>query len=307
MRKIFLTAILLCLICFNNGYSARGPEGKVAGYAAAIMPAPVLNTPDFSSVFGGDDGRSLKMDGAGLIREVEFVALPGSVFEVYEIINKKGAKIYRVGTDEYPYDSAKGYFVDSRFVSVTGKKPKPRAKVLPDKKDIIRSLISAEGSRYIWGGNCKNGIPEMLDLYPPRGKISGKEKDIWTLKGVDCSGLLYEADGGNTPRNTGGLISCGKPVRIRGLDPARIAEKVEPLDVIAWNGHVIIALDKARVIESRVDYDKAVPGEQGGVKIRPLRLVLDELMKERAAVDDYNAEAPQGRKRFVIRRWYPGG
>ncbi|MFH1801090.1 MAG: hypothetical protein ABH891_09660 [Candidatus Omnitrophota bacterium] len=51
-------------------------------YARAEKSTPVLNTADFPVVFGGADGKTLKKDPSGLIREVEFIALPGTVFEI---------------------------------------------------------------------------------------------------------------------------------------------------------------------------------------------------------------------------------
>ena len=52
-------------------------------YAIATLPTPVLDTADFKSVFGGgQSGSQLHQDESGLIREVEFIALPGTVFKI---------------------------------------------------------------------------------------------------------------------------------------------------------------------------------------------------------------------------------
>jgi hypothetical protein len=48
-------------------------------YAIVLCPAPVLNTSDFESVFGGLDGSRLKKDNKGLIRSVEYIALTGTI------------------------------------------------------------------------------------------------------------------------------------------------------------------------------------------------------------------------------------
>lgn len=205
-------------------------------------------------------------------------------------------------TDEYP--TAKELFIDSRFVKTVTNKPTERPRQLPPRQEIIERLISAKGSAYVWGGNIRSGIPGMLSLYPPSSEIDQMLKERWMLKGVDCSGLLYEATGGFTPRNTDVLMDYGNPVLIAGLKAQEIIRKVEPLDLIVWKGHVIIILDRKRAIESRLDYDKKVPGCQGGVRIRSLIDVLTEIMKSREAVNDYNDEAATGKKKFVIRRWY---
>jgi hypothetical protein len=44
----------------------------------------------------------------------------------------------------------------------------------------------------------------------------------------------------------------------------------------------------------------------GGVKIRPLKELLADIMKNRIPVDFYADTAAAGRKVFVIRRWYEG-
>ncbi len=272
-------------------------------YAVALSPAPVLNTPDFAGVFGGRDGKTLRLDGCGQIREMEFVALPGTVFRVEEVINRGGPVIYRVTTDDYPYPTAKGYFIDSRFVKTsTGPLP-PRPRNIPSRQTVIDNLLAAQGSRYVWGGNLREGVPRLLSFYPPAGgtPLTPATADLWQLAGVDCSGLLYEATGGFTPRNTSALIAYGAPVPIKGLDAAQIIRLVEPLDLIVWQGHVMIILDRERVIESRLDCH----GNGGGVRVRPLREALINILKTRVPLDNYPTPAGEGIKGFVIRRWFP--
>lgn len=294
----------LC-VAFIFSFSAFGDSENGPLYAVAKMPTPILNTPDILSVFGGEDGKTLNLDSSGLLREVESVALPGTVFKIKEVIYKPGLEVYRVNSDEYPYPEKKGYFIDKRFVTTSDIKPVDRVRTLPPKDVIIRNLISHVGSEYVWGGDWKDGIPEMLLFYPPKGSIDPVVKRKWTLTGVDCSGLLYESTGGCTPRNTTALLTFGKPVGITGLKtPEEMIGKVEPLDLIVWKGHVIIILDRERTIESRLDYDRNTPGNQGGVRIRALKDVLEEIMSEKCPVNDYWDDAGIGEKPFVIRRWY---
>jgi hypothetical protein len=273
-------------------------------YAVAVLPAPVLNTPDFSLVFGNKDGKTLRLDDSGLIREVEFIALPKTVFEIKQIVKKGSHTIYKITTDDYPYPTQKGYFIDSRFVKTMEYKPPNRLKRLPKKKVILNSLLSSEGVNYIWGGNYKEGIPQMLSFYAPAQTLNADLKDQWRLKGVDCSGLLYEATNGCTPRNTSSLITFGEPVKIANSSTHQITQEVEPLDIIVWKGHVMIILDKERIIESRLDYDEEEAGNQGGVRIRNLEDALNETLKARTPVDNYEDNVEANRKKFVIRRWY---
>ncbi|MRR33954.1 peptidoglycan endopeptidase [bacterium] len=296
MRNLLL-ALLLCLIPLSTAFGAGTP-----GYAVAISPVPVLNTSDFSSVFGGNDGNSLALDRCGQIRALEFIALPDTTFHIESVIDNSGSSIYQVTTDDYPYPSTSGFFIDSRLVRTTATPPKPRRPRPPNREKVIATMVSASGSSYVWGGNVRSGLPDLLSLYPPATplKPDSRTAQRWTLKGLDCSGLLYEATDGFTPRNTSTLIRYGEPVPIAGLDADGIAERVTPLDLIVWNGHVIIVIDRERVIESRLDCD----AQGGGVVISGLRERLSELLKTRVPLDSWQGGTVNGKKGFVVRRWY---
>jgi cell wall-associated NlpC family hydrolase len=300
-HSLFLA--LFCLFITTSCFGQQRTEQPPDLYAIAFLPTPVLNTPDFSFVFGNKNGNTLHLDDAGLMREVEFIALPETIFTIEKTINQGPITLYQITTVDYPYPTNKGYFIDSRFVQTTDQILPRQLKTLPDQQVIINRLLSAEGSRYIWGGNVKAGIPQLLSFYPPHSPLHPDIRDQWMLKGVDCSGLLYEATHGYTPRNTSALITFGKPVSIANLRSDQIINTVEPLDIIVWEGHVIIVLDKDRAIESRLDYDTQQGGNQGGVKIRTLKYVLDETMNERVPVNTYT-DAVDGNKKFVVRRWY---
>ena len=304
MMKIPFLLITFSLIFITSCQERAPAEDHSTLYAVAELPTPVFNTPDFYLVFGGTDGETLHLDDTGLIREVEFIALPKTVFEIDGFIKNGSHMIYKITTADYPYPTQNGYFIDSRFVKTIEYKPPNRLKRLPKKKAIINKLLSSKGVNYIWGGNYKEGIPQMLSFYASTHTLNADLKDQWVLKGVDCSGLLYEATNGFTPRNTSSLITFGEPVKIANLSANQIVQEVEPLDIIVWKGHVIIILDKERVIESRLDYDKGKEGNQGGVRIRKLKKVLTETLKARIPVDNYKGEVKEGKKKFVIRRWH---
>jgi cell wall-associated NlpC family hydrolase len=129
-----------------------------------------------------------------------------------------------------------------------------------------------------------------------------EEQDRFLLAGLDCSGLLYQATGGWTPRNTAQLLLFGEAVDIAGKSSREIATVLQPLDLIVWNGHVIIVLDQQTAIESRLECGK--PGN-GGVKMTPLSQRLAEIARTRRPVNSW----PKGSKQndlFVVRRWYVG-
>ena len=259
-------------------------------YAVAVINTPVLNTEDFESVFGGVNGNRVKLDKKGLIREMEFIAFPGTVFEILEVIPKEGYNIYRVTTEDYPYYSS-DIFIDSRFTKTTDTLPPERPKTLPDKKKIIANINSLAGYPYMWGGNCGEGIDQLLEFYRPKEDLQQETLELWKLKGVDCSGLVYQATNGATPRNTSSLINYGKGIDIEGLDASQIAVLLKPLDLIVWSGHVIIVLDDNTVIEST---------PAGGVHKSDLLTRLNSVLNERTPVNDWGSTKGN---RFVVRRW----
>lgn len=278
--NIFLTLFLLVLL-FQDVSAQQ--------YAVAKIFTPVLNTSDFESVFGGNKGNRVKLDNKGLIREMEFIAFPNTVFNILEVIPKNGYDMYRVTTDDYQYKG--DFYIDSRFVTLTDTKIQDREQLRPKNEIILENLKTMDGYPYMWGGNVADGISEMLEYYQPKTNLSENTESLWKLRGVDCSGLIYQATGGTTPRNTSSLITYGSPVEIEGLSASEIKSKLRPLDLIVWSGHVIIVLDENTVIESTPD---------PGVHKSDLLSRLQSVMNERTAVNDW--ETTSG-KRFVIRRW----
>jgi len=200
----------------------------MSSYCVATKPAPLLNRPDFQKVFGS---QSLPLDDKGLLRCLETIALPGTKFEVHQEIDPYTLE---VSTKDYPYGKC---FVDSRFVMSVSEKEPEREKILPSVDKIVKRLNAALGLPYVWGGNWSLGIPEILSIYKP--PVAQEQRQSRMLCGLDCSGLLYEATDGYTPRNTSELIHFGKEV-----------QSPEPLDLLIYPGHVIIMLDQNSTIES---------------------------------------------------------
>lgn len=299
-----LSTFCLVLILLLSGFTASAADQCQPRYAVALGPVPVLNTPDFRSVFGGNDGRTLALDPCGQPRALEFIALPGTAFRIEAVIRVFPFPVYRVTSDEYPYPSTTGYYVDSRMVRTADSPPPQRIRSLPDQKTIVSRLVSAVGTHYLWGSNLRRGIPALLSLYPPASgrKIDNSTREARALRGLDCSGLLYEATDGWTPRNTSALVSYGSPVKIAGLDANGIVQRVQPLDLIVWKGHVMIILDRERLIESRLD----CKGTDGGVRIRNLKEALRQLLANRMPLNEYEGRDSTASKGFVIRRWHPG-
>jgi cell wall-associated NlpC family hydrolase len=145
----------------------------------------------------------------------------------------------------------------------------------------------------------QDGVLELFDRYytsptpvPHRGRLS--------LAGLDCSGLLYQATGGWTPRNTSQLLAYGTGVNVAGKSAAELAALLEPLDLVVWNGHVLIVLDRETIIESRLECGNK---GNGGVVMTPLQRRLTEIMRTRRPVNSWPVAGKQ-KDVFVVRRWY---
>jgi cell wall-associated NlpC family hydrolase len=196
--------------------------------------------------------------------------------------------VYRVTTDDYPYPTTRGYFVDSRSLRLERGKPAPRQPTLPSRDTVIARMKHRVGTGYVWGGNVAEGV--SVHRGDPPGTV---------LAGLDCSGLLYEATGGYTPRNTSSLVRYGRGVAIAGKGAPGLARELQPLDLITWPGHVLIVIDGGTVIESRL----VCGNPREGVRIRPLQAALTEIMGKRRPVNDIK----DGTREFVVRRWYGEG
>ncbi len=290
--KLIIPIMLVAICC-------RTAAGEAAGYGVARGMTPVLAAPNLTEIFGGPDGTTLKTDRCGQVRELEFIALPGTPFRLLAEIRGKTTTVFRVETDDYPTPAGRALYVDSRFIDPRDAEPPPRRRSLPAEIDIIASLKGAVNSPYVWGGNVRQGVPELAGMFY-RDSATPRIDNRLILAGLDCSGLLYQATGGWTPRNTSQLITFGRGVPIAGRTADELADLLRPLDLIAWNGHVIIVLDGKTTIESRLACGK--PGN-GGVAISPLAKRLAEILRTRRPVDAW----PAGGKRqgvFVVRRWY---
>lgn len=121
---------------------------------------------------------------------------------------------------------------------------------------------------------------------------------------MDCSGLLYAATDGFTPRNTSAIVNFGTGLDIAGKTSEEIIHLLQPLDVIVWKGHMLIVLNQSEVIQSKLDYGTGTTGFQNGVKISSLKEILDELLLTHIPLNSVDDAGPEGKKKLVIRRWY---
>ena len=179
---------------------------------------------------------------------------------------------------------------------------------LPSKYMIQNKMRQQVGIPYIWGGNSPIWVEQMLDFFPTNEAIDTLTEAKWTMKWFDCSGLLYWATDGYTPRNTSKLITFGTGIDIEWKTPEEIAKTLKPLDIIVWKWHDRIVLDKWHIIESTVKFTGTWEySEPNGVRIVPLIESLRDIMEEkkRTPVNDWDISKLGKKEKFVIRRWYP--
>ncbi|MGR3912598.1 MAG: hypothetical protein QRY71_04755 [Candidatus Rhabdochlamydia sp.] len=240
----------------------------------SILPTPIFNTHLIPFI---PNELNNYYDKCNLLRQIETIAFPGTVFEK---VKDFSSHLMEVTTTSYL--SHAPLYIDKRFVREVRAPYVISSPQLPSSQELLTQVLKRQGTRYFWGGNVSQGIPEMIALYP---ESPVHEHDL-LCKGVDCSGLLYEATQGLTPRNTRDLIHYGAQVL---QDPSSLLEvqrALKPLDLIVWNGHVLIALNPYELIESR---------EGRGVVISPLEERLFEI----------RTHLQQKKIPFFIRRWHP--
>ena len=183
-------------------------------YARAKKPAPVYST--------------IRPDP----KKLELICFPNTKFTIIKDVTPT---IVQVTTQEYPSNDP--LYVDRRFLVEASEEAPERVKLLPTAQTILDFMKSKIGTRYLWGGNWSEGIPEMEQYYPDEPLT-----DDLLCKGIDCSGLLYQATHGFTPRNTSDLCNYGIQISDH--------REVKPLDMMVWRGHVIFVLDSTHCIES---------------------------------------------------------
>mgnify|MGYP000873594383 CR=1 FL=1 len=250
-----------------------------APFAVASQPVPVFN-----SAAAARTQALLKTDRCGQLRELEFIALPGTVFHIIAT-DMADPAVAEVTTNDYQAPSGTRLYLHTALVAMTMDEPPPRIRSLPAAAVIDRQLRSTVGLPYVWGGNWRTGI-----------QSDGRLR----FQGLDCSGLLYEATNGVTPRNTEQLVRFGRAVPIEGRGVDELLKVLQPLDLLVWKGHVIIVLDRPSAIESLLDCNN----KDGGVRITPLRQRLQQLLQQRKPVDHW-PDNKEGSRVFVVRRWHP--
>ncbi|MGR3973863.1 MAG: NlpC/P60 family protein [Candidatus Rhabdochlamydia sp.] len=244
----------------------------------SIVYKSIFNTPIFNTTLIPFINSSLNdYDQEGLLRQIEMIAFKGTVFECVKHVS---SDLMQVTTAIYP--SSSPLYVDKRFLQETSSLDQEPPQSLLPANNVLSWIKDQQGVRYFWGGNCALGITEMQTFYP---SSAVNPLDLM-CQGLDCSGLLYEAARGLTPRNTADLIHYGQEIANDTSSLSVIKAAAQPLDLIVWKGHVLMILNREEVIESR--------GGKG---------VVISCLEER--LFEIRADLKQKEIPFFIRRWHP--
>lgn len=254
-------------------------------FAIANSYVPIFNRPDFSYILGGIDGELL-LDHQYLFRPLEMIAFKGSVFQIEKDL---GNYVLEVTTDEYLVRQK--LYIDKRFVDLSDKLPPKRLVSIPDKQKVLLKLLSCLNKPYLWGSNICEPLTILEKYYPSAGELSPFEHQVKYCDGLDCSGLLYYATDGYTPRNTSMLINFGKS--IYASDKDQLIHQLKPLDCILTYDHISIVINQTTVIQSK---------EKLGCFLSPIQEVLEKISQKKTLVTDWDKQ--KYKKLYLIKRWY---
>lgn len=218
------------------------------------------------------DTGNLSFDDQSLWRPLEVVLLPGT--DVTATIEPHHP-ICRISSPAYPSTSPLYTLVKLLNFNHHTLTPTRSLSLFFDR------IHSCLGVPYLWGGNLPEGTNALLNLYPqhPRDPRSAQ---VYQLRGVDCSGLLYYASQGLTARNSSDLIRQGTAVTdISDLKPGML---------IGWKGHVLIVTERG-IIESKA---------QEGVILTDTQQKIDSLLQEKTFLHEW-PQSPPATPSFVIR------
>ena len=288
---LFLISMATWVLMNISPSRARTPE-----YAQSIGNTPVYSNQYFPVTYGIG---SFLNHTVKLYHQLLFTAYPNTAFTVVKRQTVEGVQVVRVTTAEYPCHAC---WVDARHLRVSAKPFPERPVKMPPSKDILRFLenAAARGVPYCWGCNFAAGVPSLRKEH----RLTPRQlaRYPWDFAGLDCSGILYEATGGATPRDTLGLLVYGEPVRVQSRKTVdRISALLKPLDLIIWQGHMLIVLENGFVVESANRYRRQFVSKT--IK-SPLATRLAEVLRQRRPVNNYYDRRFSSQTRFVVRRWY---
>lgn len=244
---------------------------------------PLFNSPLFDQELR--DNR-LSFDDQNLWRFLEVVLFPETPCSV----EAYSSSVCKITSPAYP-SSSPLYTLSSltpSFRSLSAPHLPPLSLFLKRIDECVLKKVP-----YLWGGNLPEGHPLLRENYPIHSPLDSFTKQVFDLRGVDCSGLLYWASDGATVRNTSELIRAGKGVPIKGAHAKEIVTLLEPGMIIVWKGHVLVVTEQG-IVESKP--------ETGVIARDPLE-TMEEILREKQPLDEWPSASPSSPS-FVVRDLY---
>jgi len=282
-------------------------EEDFVWYGTTILPTPLYwlnkNDVDINRIMWWEWTTWLLLDSSNTIDQLSIVLPSGTPVTLIKKVDNWNFTYYETRTRDFDvwYGETDWYFLDSRFIKIEGSKPNEVIHKIPDMASIFKTLLAAVDSQYIWWWSYYQWIPEINDLYPTPSDVtlSTGEQQYKILQWTDCSWLLWQATNWYTPRTTRTLLTFWESVPISWNTVVEIINKVKPLDLIVWAGHVIIILDNEHAIESiwKANFE-------WGVEIVDLKERLEDIFTRRQPVNEWNQSDLPEKQKFVIRRWF---
>jgi len=232
---------------------------------------PLFNSPLFDEEL---QSNRLFFDSQNLWRFLEVLLFPEMPYQVEECTSS----VCRVTSPVYP--SASPLYTHSRLISPCLLSDRPS---LPSLSLFLQRIDECVEKKipYLWGGNLPEGVDVLRQIYPLHSPLDSLSEQVFDLRGVDCSGLIYWASSGVTARNTSELIFAGTGVQIEGLSSKEIVSKLQPGMIIVWKGHVLVVTNQG-IVESK---------PLTGVIVGDPQEVIDEILREKKPLNAWPAGA----------------
>ena len=280
---------------------------RLKRYAVSVSPTVMYNAANIFAPYDVSDGVLESRDEDGLVTQVQAQAVPGTGWEIVGEETVSGMRVYNAKNLEFWQAPDTQYFIDARAVELTDDKPPLRDVLIPGADDLQRKLLevhnlnSQDKIHYVWGGNTLEGIPAHKEWYGSGvdlDSLSDRDKKQFLIQGLDCSGLLYHITNGAAPRACYWLKNFGDSVPIQGKSAKSITETLRPLDMILFQGHVALVMDKDSTIEMR---NPVNPRGDKDLAISAIADQVNDLLENKEPVDEPPSEKKYGW--FSVRRF----
>lgn len=132
---------------------------------------------------------------------------------------------------------------------------------LPAPEQVLATLRSLAGTPYLYGGSAVHGSASQARALIARGLLRESDRRVeefarlLTSRGLDCSGLFNVATAYAFFGDSRDLYHLfDERLRHPGAevadDPAALAERLRPLDIILFRGHLAVSLGAGQVIQA---------------------------------------------------------